>query len=47
MDFFDIFAYQRDSKNIFFDQNTDINKYQKILDDLNFSNHVRVALRKI
>ena len=47
MDFFDIFAHQRDSKNLLFDKNIDVNKFQKILDDLNYSNHVRVALRKI
>lgn len=47
MDFFDIFAHQRDTKNILLDKNIDLNKSQKILDDLNYSNHVRVVLRKI
>lgn len=46
MDFFDIFAYQRDAYKIPPSSNNEVNKHQKILDKLNFSNHVRVVLRK-
>ena len=46
MDYFDIFAFQRDRYKYKAENSKSINNYQKILDKLCRSNHVRAVLKK-